>query len=180
MAFYDVLASPVGDLFIGGSAEGLHRVAYLNEGQEMALSAARLAAELHEPVLRAPGLAGEAAEGLRAYFAGRSYTFGLRLAPKGSAFQQAVWDALLAVGPGETATYAQIATTIGRPSATRAVGGAVGRNPLAIIVPCHRIVATGGGLGGYAGGLARKRWLLEHEASSGVNAPAAAESAAIH
>jgi methylated-DNA-[protein]-cysteine S-methyltransferase len=178
MAFYDVLASPLGDLFIGGSAEGLHRVSFLGEGQDVALTAARFAAELRQPVLHAPGLARESVDALSAYFAGRVYTFSLPVAPKGTPFQQAVWQALLAVEPGETASYAQIAVAIGKPSGMRAVGGAIGRNPLAIIVPCHRIIATGGGLGGYAWGLARKRWLLEHEVANRVSH--ASESAALH
>jgi methylated-DNA-[protein]-cysteine S-methyltransferase len=135
---------------------------------------------LREPVLRAPGLASDAVEALQAYFAGRTLTFSLPLAPRGTPFQLAVWDALLAIGSGETASYAQIAAAVGRPTATRAVGAAVGRNPLAIIVPCHRIVATGGGLGGYAGGLARKRWLLEHEAGRQARTGTLAESAALH
>jgi methylated-DNA-[protein]-cysteine S-methyltransferase len=183
MAFYEVMPSPVGDIFVGGSARGLHRIDFIAGARDAALSAARLAAEVREPVMRAPALAGEAVEALRAYFEGRNYTFALPLAPKGTAFQQAVWRALLAVRPGETASYLDIARAIGRPSAARAVGGAVGSNPLAVVVPCHRIVATGGGLGGYAGGLARKRWLLAHEAASRAapdGVTLTAESAAVH
>jgi O-6-methylguanine DNA methyltransferase len=180
MAFYDVLASPVGDVFVGGSARGVHRIDFIGDGRDAEISAARLAVETREPVMRAPGLAHDAREALHAYFEGRSFTFALPLAPMGTAFQQAVWRALLAVRAGETASYADIARAVGQPAAARAVGGAVGRNPLAIVVPCHRIVATGGGLGGYAGGLARKRWLLEHEAAHCVPQADVAESAVLH
>jgi len=82
----------------------------------------------------------------------------------GTPFEQRVWAALRAIRAGTTRTYAQQAAIIGRPSAVRAVGTANGRNPIALVIPCHRVIATGGGLGGYGGGLDRKRWLLAHEA----------------
>ena len=100
---------------------------------------------------------------LAAYFSGRSLTFSTRLARAGSPFQNAVWDALLTIPPGETWSYAQLARAVGRPRAVRAVGTANGCNQLAIVIPCHRVINTSGELGGYAGGLPRKRWLLEHE-----------------
>jgi len=81
----------------------------------------------------------------------------------GTGFQRRVWTALRSVGPGRTASYSEIASAIGAPSATRAVGAANGANPIAIVVPCHRIIGTSGALVGYGGGLDRKRWLLEHE-----------------
>ena len=84
-------------------------------------------------------------------------------ARRGSPFQNAVWDALLTIPPGETWSYAQLARAVGRPKAVRAVGTANGANPLAIVIPCHRVINTNGELGGYGGGLPRKRWLLEHE-----------------
>lgn len=94
---------------------------------------------------------------------------GLVLAPVGTAFQREVWAALGEVPLGETTTYGALARTLaartGRPVSARAVGGAVGRNPLAIVVPCHRVVGADGSLTGYAGGVERKRWLLEHEAT---------------
>lgn len=97
------------------------------------------------------------------YFAGRRHTFDLPLHPHGTPFQLEVWGALLAIPYGETASYAQIAQRIGRPGAVRAVGAANGANPLAIIVPCHRVIGSDGDLTGYGGGLAAKRWLLAHE-----------------
>src|SRR5699024_2824679 len=97
------------------------------------------------------------------YFAGRPPLLPA-LDLHGSAFDLEVWSALVTIPYGETITYGELAARIGKPSAARAVGSANGRNPVAILVPCHRVVASGGGLGGYAGGLARKRWLLAHEA----------------
>jgi methylated-DNA-[protein]-cysteine S-methyltransferase len=83
--------------------------------------------------------------------------------PGGTPFQRSVWDALRRIPVGRTVSYADIAREIGSPAAVRAVGAANGRNPVAIVIPCHRVVQTGGGLGGYGGGLPRKRWLLDHE-----------------
>ncbi|MCB9736625.1 MAG: methylated-DNA--[protein]-cysteine S-methyltransferase [Deltaproteobacteria bacterium] len=104
-------------------------------------------------------------EQLAAYFAGERATFDLGpLAPEGTAFQRRVWEALRAIPPGETRAYGELARALGLPAgAARAVGAANGRNPLSIIVPCHRVVGADGALTGYAGGLARKRWLLDHE-----------------
>jgi methylated-DNA-[protein]-cysteine S-methyltransferase len=104
-----------------------------------------------------------AAEQLREWFAGARTRFELPLAPRGTEFQRAVWRALSAIPFGELRSYAEIATAIGRPGSARAVGAANARNPLSIVVPCHRVVGTGGGLTGYAGGLERKAWLLSHE-----------------
>jgi methylated-DNA-[protein]-cysteine S-methyltransferase len=100
---------------------------------------------------------------LAQYFAGERRSFDLPLEPRGTAFQQEVWRALRAIPFGATRSYAELAAALGRPSASRAVGGANGRNPLSIVVPCHRVVGADGSLTGYAGGLARKEWLLEHE-----------------
>jgi len=100
---------------------------------------------------------------LEEYFAGERTRFDLRLAPRGTPFQQRVWKALLGVAFGRTASYGEIARAIGRPDASRAVGAANGKNPIAIIVPCHRIIGSSGALVGYAGGLPRKKWLLAHE-----------------
>jgi AraC family transcriptional regulator of adaptative response/methylated-DNA-[protein]-cysteine methyltransferase len=100
---------------------------------------------------------------LEEYFAGRSMRFATPLARAGSPFQRSVWDALLTIPPGETWSYAELARVVGRPKAVRAVGTANGCNQLAIVIPCHRVINTNGELGGYAGGLPRKQWLLEHE-----------------
>jgi len=100
---------------------------------------------------------------LDAYFSGASTRFDLPLAPEGTVFQQQVWQALRAVPWGETTTYAALARALGRPGAFHPVGAAVGRNPISLFIPCHRALGSDGSLTGYAGGLARKRWLLDHE-----------------
>lgn len=102
---------------------------------------------------------------LTEYFAGSRRSFELPLAPVGAPFRRAVWDLLTAIPYGETRSYGQLARTLGDPGLARAVGTANGANPLSIVVPCHRVVGSDGALTGYAGGLARKRLLLEHEQS---------------
>jgi len=105
----------------------------------------------------------ETARQLAEYFAGARVVFELPIAPRGSGFQERVWRALLAIPYGTTSTYGQLARALGRPSASRAVGTANAANPISIVVPCHRVIAASGALTGYAGGLAAKRWLLDHE-----------------
>jgi methylated-DNA-[protein]-cysteine S-methyltransferase len=101
---------------------------------------------------------------LNAYFAGELTEFAVPLAPSGSGFQLAVWAALVRIPYGETASYGEIAAEVGRPDAVRAVGATNGRNPIAVIIPCHRVIGADGTLVGYGGGLPRKRLLLELEA----------------
>jgi methylated-DNA-[protein]-cysteine S-methyltransferase len=127
----------------------------------------------HEPgaeVLGAPGdPAGEpfsaAAAQLAAYFAGRLTEFTLPLAPAGTQFQRRVWAGLREIPYGETWSYGQLASKIGNPTAARAVGLANGRNPIAVVIPCHRVIGSDGSLTGYGGGLDRKRYLLNLEAN---------------
>jgi methylated-DNA-[protein]-cysteine S-methyltransferase len=102
------------------------------------------------------------------YFRGQRDNFDVDLDLRGTEFQMSVWRALLLIPYGETASYGRIAGLVGRPKAVRAVGGANHRNPVSIIVPCHRVVGSDGGLTGYGGGLWRKEWLLEHERSHRV------------
>lgn len=106
----------------------------------------------------------EAARRLRAYFEGDLAAIdGIETAPKGTPFQQQVWALLRTIGPGEVTSYSTLAERLGNRLATRAVGAANGRNPIAIIHPCHRVIGASLALTGYAGGLDRKRWLLDHE-----------------
>ena len=100
---------------------------------------------------------------LAEYFAGQRHVFDLPLRPRGTGFQALVWDALMRIRIGETRSYRELARSIGRPAAYRAVGAANGQNPIAIIVPCHRLIGSNGDLTGYGGGLDVKRWLLDHE-----------------
>jgi len=104
-----------------------------------------------------------AARQLKQYFTGARTTFDLELALNGTAFQRRVWTALRDIPYGQTVSYGQLADRLGQPSASRAVGLANGKNPIGIIVPCHRVVGADGGLTGYGGGIERKRFLLEHE-----------------
>jgi methylated-DNA-[protein]-cysteine S-methyltransferase len=104
-----------------------------------------------------------AANQLAEYFAGTRRTFDLPLGPRGTEFQQRVWAELRAIPFGETRSYGELAKIVGNANASRAVGAANGKNPLSIVVPCHRVIAGGGALTGYAGGIEAKRWLLAHE-----------------
>ncbi|MGI9600415.1 MAG: methylated-DNA--[protein]-cysteine S-methyltransferase [Acidimicrobiales bacterium] len=106
-----------------------------------------------------------AAEQLTEYFAGTRTEFDIPLAPAGTDFQQQAWMALQAIPYGETRTYAEQAAVIGRPAAVRAIGAANGRNPIPIVVPCHRVIGADGSLTGFAGGVDTKRFLLDHEAA---------------
>jgi len=101
---------------------------------------------------------------LEEYFQGRRRAFAVKLDLRGTEFQRSVWEKLLQVEFGRTTTYKDLAEAVGRPAATRAVGGANHSNPVSIIVPCHRVVGSDGSLTGYGGGLWRKEWLLRHEA----------------
>lgn len=105
----------------------------------------------------------ECARQLREYFLGERRCFDLPLDMKGTEFEKQVWQELLNVPYGKTASYKEIAGAVGRPAAARAVGAANGKNPIAVIVPCHRVIGHDGRLVGYGGGLWRKKWLLEHE-----------------
>lgn len=105
----------------------------------------------------------QASRELIEYLEGRRRHFDVKLEPHGTQFQKRVWDALLRIPYGETRTYGELAREIGEPGAVRAVGTANGRNPLCIFIPCHRVIRTGGGLGGYSGGLPVKRELLRLE-----------------
>lgn len=114
----------------------------------------------------------EGARQIADYFAGRRFAFDLPLAPRGTAFRQRVWAAMLAIPAGSVLTYGDVARLLG--SAPRAVGGACGANPIPVIIPCHRIVGSGGAAGGYSGlgGLRTKDWLLRHEGYRGASGSA--------
>jgi methylated-DNA-[protein]-cysteine S-methyltransferase len=154
-AVHDEVASPVGALLLVGDAESLTGL-YMQEGP----------GRVEPPGSREPEAAPFAAarEQLAEYFDGRRRRFELPLAPAGTGFQRRVWSALESIPYGETSGYGELAARLGRPDAARAVGAANGRNPLSIIVPCHRLVGAGGALTGYGGGLDRKRFLLALEA----------------
>ena len=148
--------SPVGQLRLVASDRGLIAVLWSDEdGCRVPLAAA-------EPAPRHAILVA-AGQQIAEYFDGTRTAFTLTLDPRGTAFQQAVWQALCTIPFGETTTYGDLAKALGHVAGARAVGAANGRNPLSIVVPCHRVVGTGGRLTGFAGGLANKAFLLDHE-----------------
>ncbi|MDI1483334.1 methylated-DNA--[protein]-cysteine S-methyltransferase [Polyangium sp. y55x31] len=148
------ISSPLGELHVVASDEAIVGV-YLPGHKGAPVIVARDGRE--HPVL------GEAARQLAEYFAGKRKFFMLPLEPRGSDFQREVWRALLEIPFGKTQSYADLARALGRPQAARAVGAANAKNPISIIVPCHRVIAGDGALTGYAGGITAKRWLLSHE-----------------
>lgn len=155
--YYDYLETPHGRMLLVANDEGL--------------SGAYFVGQKHYPGpdsrwKRDPAALSQAKRELKEYFAGRRKTFGIALAPEGTPFQRAVWREIARVACGETITYAELARRAGRPGAARAAGAATGRNPVGVIVPCHRIVGTNGSLTGYAGGLPRKKALLALEGAA--------------
>jgi methylated-DNA-[protein]-cysteine S-methyltransferase len=152
--YYSELNSPVGALLLLGD-ERLLKGLYMHEQKHR--PSLPEGCERNDKVFR------PVHEQLRAYFAGRLRAFDVALCSEGSAFQQKVWRGLLKIPFGATESYGQLARRIGNEKASRAVGLANGRNPIGIIVPCHRVVGANGSLTGYGGGLTRKQWLLEHE-----------------
>ncbi|PSJ40111.1 cysteine methyltransferase [Zobellella taiwanensis] len=145
-----ILPSPLGPLYIAASDDAILEVDFLED-------AAMAYCPPASPLLQ------DACDQLGAYFDGRLRQFNLPLAPRGTPFQQGVWRALQTIPHGEHRSYKDIALLIGNPAAVRAVGLANGRNPISIIIPCHRVIGASGKLVGYGGGLERKAWLLRHE-----------------
>jgi methylated-DNA-[protein]-cysteine S-methyltransferase len=155
-AAYDLVETPVGTLLVAATDRGVCRVGFAADVEP-------LAAAVGARVLRVPSRLAEARRQLEQYFAGERHTFELALDLRAPQFQQEVLRELARVPYGELTTYGELARRIGRPRAARAVGGALNRNPLPIVLPCHRIVGSTGSLVGYAGGLDRKRTLLALE-----------------
>ena len=153
---YDIVDSPIGRLLLTGNDQALTGLFMLDTGGHLAA--------VRADWTRRPGGFNRAAEQLAEYFAGSRTEFDLALAPSGSPFQLAVWAELARIPYGVTVSYGEVAAAIGKSLlASRAVGLANGRNPISIIVPCHRVIGADGSLTGYGGGLERKEWLLRHE-----------------
>jgi methylated-DNA-[protein]-cysteine S-methyltransferase len=150
------IETPLGPLTLAASARGLALAWFDHQ--------AHRTDEVDAPLQPGHALLQQTARELDDYFRGRRRAFGVPLDAAGTDFQQGVWQALLRIPMGALSTYGEIARQIGRPDAARAVGAAVGRNPIAILVPCHRVVGSDGSLTGYAAGLPRKRALLALEA----------------
>jgi len=151
---YSAVASPLGDLLLVGDGESLSGL-YFADGRQPPT--------LDPSWTREDAAFDEVSRQLCAYFAGELTEFSLALAPHGTPFQQRVWSALRTIPYGTTTSYGRLAFELGDARATRAVGLANGRNPIPIIIPCHRVIGADGSLTGYGGGLARKRWLLARE-----------------
>ena len=149
MTFSTLHPSPVGDILLRAGEDGRLTDLYLRH-------------EDHAPAGGGPFDA--VREQLDAYFAGELEAFDLDLDPRGTPFQQRVWAELTRIPFGETISYSELAHRLGDPKLVRAVGLANGRNPISIVIPCHRVIGANGSLVGYGGGLDRKRWLLQHEA----------------
>jgi len=150
------MPSPVGGLKLVADEAGLVAILWERDDPERV----RLGAMVEQPD---HSVLAETKRQLSDYFAGRKRDFTVKLGLRGSDFQKRVWAALLAIPFGETRTYGEIARQLGHPGASRAVGAANGRNPISIIVPCHRLLGANGALTGFAGGLAAKQYLLDHE-----------------
>ena len=146
--------SPLGPLFLAGDTSGLQLLLMELDSRPW---------HIGEDWRQADGELDAVCRQLDEYFAGRRRQFELRLAPRGTPFQQAVWQALQRIPYGRTCSYSDLAAAIARPQAVRAVGTANGANPLSIVIPCHRVIGRDGSLTGYAGGLPRKQLLLELE-----------------
>ncbi|OAZ03769.1 methylated-DNA--[protein]-cysteine S-methyltransferase [Flavobacterium succinicans] len=144
--------TPLGIAQIIGDTNGIAKISVIDEGE--------VSTEI-------PTVLQEAVTQLSDYFQGNRTHFDFKLNPKGTEFQQKVWQALLEIPFGKTCSYMDLSKKLGDVKAIRAVASANGKNPLWIVVPCHRVIGTDGSLTGYAGGLWRKKWLLEHESPSG-------------
>lgn len=153
---YTLIPSPLGDLLVAGDEEGLRHLTFQGGAHPFKPPRAWR---------RDDAAFDEVRRQLRAYFAGELREFDLPLAPEGTPFQQAAWAALREIPYGETRTYGEQARRLGQPNASRAVGAANGRNPLGIVIPCHRVIGASGKLTGYYGGLRIKEALLELERS---------------
>lgn len=155
---YARIPSPVGDLLAVADQGALVELSF-----DAPRALARRRKSQGEPVREAAGEFARVRKQLAAYFGGELRDFDLPLAPTGAPFEQRVWRMLRTIPYGTTTTYGAIARGLGTPNAARAVGAANGRNPIAIVIPCHRVIGSTGGLTGYGGGLARKRLLLDLE-----------------
>ncbi len=154
--YFDHFESPVGPLLLVSDGEALIGLHFSGSRKDAAGADCR----------RDPAKFRVIREQLAEYFAGRRKSFDFALSPRGTPFQQRVWSELRKIPFGQTISYGELARRIGQPAASRAVGRANGQNPIAVIVPCHRVIGANGTLTGFGGGLERKQWLLEHEAGA--------------
>jgi len=154
--YYDYYQSPRGRILLVADDQALTGLYFAGQKYHPRIDRKWKRADKHEPLRQAK-------RELSEYFDGKRTRFTVALAPQGTPFQRAVWKSIASVEFGQTITYGELARRAGRPGSARAAGAATGRNPISIIVPCHRIVGSNGSLTGYAGGLAKKRALLALE-----------------
>lgn len=157
MQYFSYIPSPLGTLLITEEQNAITRLSLSSEETLLMQFPAGSMKEQETPLIST------AKQQLAEYFQGTRKNFSLPLAPFGTPFQHKVWDALCTIPYGETRSYKEIAIQVGNPKGYRAVGMANNRNPIMVIVPCHRVIGSNGALVGYAGGLGIKEWLLEHE-----------------
>lgn len=158
MNYFEYVQSPMGLVKIIADEKGVTESYFCGNSDESLMAYFR-----SNPDQTGNAITHEAAKQLTEYFAGARKSFDLPLAPAGTDFQRQVWDGLLTIPFGEAKTYGEMAAQIGKPKAYRAVGGANGKNPIGIFIPCHRVIAAKGKLGGYSGGLEYKEFLLKLE-----------------
>jgi O-6-methylguanine DNA methyltransferase len=167
---YATVSMPVGDILVAGTERGICAlIIAAHAAMPSALDA--LQHNCPAPLVPDAEALAEATTQLTEYLDGTRQTFDLPLDLIGTPFQRQVWDLLLAIPYGETATYRDLAYSLGQPGGAQAVGGAVARNPISIIVPCHRVLGSNGSLTGYAWGIHVKRWLLDHERRNSSRVP---------
>ncbi len=159
--------SRFGEMRIDASQDGLSGVYFVGQKWEPEFSPSQLNSAQTQKAMH---LAQEAKEQLEQFFAGERYAFNLPLVSQGTAFQRAVWQQISCIPFGQTLSYGAIAQRLGTPDAARAVGAATGKNPWTILVPCHRVMGASGAITGYAGGVERKRRLLDWEQSISIEA----------
>jgi methylated-DNA-[protein]-cysteine S-methyltransferase len=157
---YSYLETPIGTLLIAGDADAVLQITFPSRGKAAKVEAGWVESQR--------GPVGEAVRQLHEYFAGKRTGFDLPLAPRGTEFQRSVWRQLQEIPYGETISYGELARRVGNPKASRAVGSANGKNPLPIVIPCHRVIAGNGTLGGFGGGLPTKQTLLALEQATSI------------
>jgi O-6-methylguanine DNA methyltransferase len=169
LLFRDRVASPIGTILLVTDGEGRLRALDFEDHADRMDHLLRRHYGPEGYTLAAGSAPAAVSSALAAFFAGDLRAIdAITVATAGTAFQRRVWAALRRIPPAATTTYGTLAATLGNPRASRAVGLANGSNPIGIVVPCHRVVGSGGALTGYGGGIERKRWLLEHERKFGV------------
>ena len=154
MIYYDLIPSPIGQLLLVAAEHGLQQIVFEGENQSDTIK---------DSWIKAPDKLRTVSNQLAAYFRKELEIFDVKLSPQGTAFQKQIWNELIKIPYGQTCSYLDIAIAIGKPKACRAIGMANSKNPIPIIIPCHRVIGKNGELTGYAGGLSKKSYLLTLE-----------------